>query len=60
MTKFKITTLKEHTTKYYLTYEVEAESEEQAKQEYFDLAEPIEEELFDENDNETVTDIEEI
>lgn len=59
MAKYKITTLVTSTKKYYLTYEIEANSEEEAKSK-IDGTIPTDEEFFDESNKEEVTDIDEI
>lgn len=53
--KYKITTVKQVTKKYYLTYIVESDTEESAIEEVYDGGiTPIDEELFDEDSNESV------
>ena len=59
MPKFRIQTVKTSTKKYYLTYEVEAKNENEAR-EIYDEEIPTDEEFFDESENEVVTEVEEI
>lgn len=59
MPKFRIQTVKTSTKEYYLTYEVEAKDENEAR-EIYDEEIPTDEEFFDESSEESITEVEEI
>ena len=59
MPKFKIQTIKSSTKKYYLEYEVEAKDENEAREIYNEEI-PIDEEFFDESEEESIVEVEEI
>lgn len=60
MTKYTVRTTKRRTITYYLTYEVEAESEDVAEQLVGegDTVTPIDEEFVDETEHETIDSVE--
>lgn len=59
MAKYHIKTVATYTKKYYLMYDIEADSEEEAKSK-IDGVIPTDEEFFDESSSEEITEVEKL